>query len=334
MISIIVPIYKVESELRQCLDSIISQSYTDIEILLVDDGSPDTCGEICDEYAQRDDRIRVFHTENKGLSAARNLGLDNAKGDIVAFIDSDDWIEPDMIESLARVLSETNSDIAVSGYLLENNSWTQNSDVEGALYEGNASLSALLTKKLNNNVWNKIYRKELFQDVRFPEGKNYEDITVMHRVLHKAKRVAVISEPKYHYRVRSESITKVYTASNLIDYAEAQLTRYYYFKNEMQAFYNDNQEIILGYAAKGLSKVWRWWHGCTKAEKKEYESKIAEYQKFAKENFPRFGKKSWPKYLRISSFFMRSRSRWSFLFLYKLNQLYRKMKPKKANIVE
>lgn len=102
MISVIVPVYKVAPYLRQCVDSIINQSFDDLEILLIDDGSPDQCGEICDEYAAKDSRVRVFHTENKGLSAARNLGLQKATGEYIGFIDSDDWIEPDMYEVLLR----------------------------------------------------------------------------------------------------------------------------------------------------------------------------------------------------------------------------------------
>ncbi len=116
MISIIVPVYKDEPYLRQCVDSILNQTYRDIEVLLIDDGSPDRCGEICDEFAKKDQRIRVFHTENKGLSAARNLGLREAKGEYIGFVDSDDWIEPDMYEVLLKRMQETGADISVCSF--------------------------------------------------------------------------------------------------------------------------------------------------------------------------------------------------------------------------
>ena len=109
MISVIVPVYNVEPYLRKCLDSIIGQTYKDLEIIIIDDGSTDCSGKICDEYEERDGRLKVFHTENKGLSAARNLGLDNATGDWIGFVDSDDWIEPDMYEVLLKRAGETSS---------------------------------------------------------------------------------------------------------------------------------------------------------------------------------------------------------------------------------
>ena len=118
MISVIVPVYNVKPYLRKCLDSIINQSYRDLEILIIDDGSTDGSGDICDEY-RKDDRIKVFHTENRGLSAARNLGLDSASGDWIGFVDSDDWIEPDMYEVLIRKGEETGADVVECGSLFE-----------------------------------------------------------------------------------------------------------------------------------------------------------------------------------------------------------------------
>ena len=115
MISVIVPVYKVEPYLRQCVDSILGQTYRDIEVLLIDDGSPDRCGEICEEYAGKDARVRVFHTENNGLSSARNLGLREAKGEYIGFVDSDDWIDPDMYEILLRRIEESGTNVSVCG---------------------------------------------------------------------------------------------------------------------------------------------------------------------------------------------------------------------------
>ncbi len=119
MISVFVPVYRVENYLEKCLDSITGQTYTDLEILLIDDGSPDRCGEICDRYADVDHRIQVFHTENHGLSSARNLGLEHAKGEYIGFVDSDDWIEPDMFARLLAAIEDNNADIAVCGRVME-----------------------------------------------------------------------------------------------------------------------------------------------------------------------------------------------------------------------
>ena len=119
MISVIVPVYDVALYLRQCVYSIMNQSYADLEILLIDDGSPDQCGEICDEYVKQDNRVRVFHTDNRGLSAARNLGIRESNGNYIAFIDSDDWIEPDMYECLLRRAEETGADVVECGVYRE-----------------------------------------------------------------------------------------------------------------------------------------------------------------------------------------------------------------------
>ena len=120
IVSIIVPVYKVENEIDRCIQSILNQTYTSIEIILVDDGSPDKCPQICDKYAKQDKRIKVIHKENGGLSDARNVGLDMAKGEYIAFIDSDDWVEDSFIEQLLTNLISTNSDISICGYTLVN----------------------------------------------------------------------------------------------------------------------------------------------------------------------------------------------------------------------
>ena len=329
MISIIVPVYKVAPYLRQCVESIINQTYRDLEIFLIDDGSPDECGEICEEYQNRDNRIRVFHTENRGLSAARNIGLKAATGEYIGFIDSDDWIEPNMYEVLIRRLEETEADIRVCGY----DSASQEVVFEDAVYSGADALRALLDEKFNNNVWNKLYRRELFDGVLFPEGKNYEDVAVMHRIVDRASAVAVESSVLYHYRIRSESITKTYTAKNLMDYADARLSRYSYFRDERPDLFAENKEELLLLATNGISKVWRWWQGCKTEEKEQYKERIKELQIFTIENIPLFGFRSWPFSMRLSTVFMRSRSSASFVVLHGLNQLFRKLWPEKGNVV-
>ena len=333
MITVIVPVYKVQPYLRQCIDSILDQEYVDLEVLLIDDGSPDRCGEICEEYALSDKRVRVFHTENQGLSAARNFGLQQAHGEYVGFVDSDDWIEPEMYTNLLQRMEDASADICMCGYWEENGALKEIHQFADTSYSNTEALSALLAEKINNNVWNKLYRRELFQTIPFPDGKNYEDIAVIHKLLYSAGRVAVLSTPEYHYRVRPESITKTYSASNLIDFADAYLCRYYFFQVEAKELFSENREELLCFAAKGISKVWRWWNGCYREDQQMYESKIRELEQFSRENFPLLGYSSWPRYLRLITPFMHSKSSASFAVLFGLNRVFRKIRPKQGNVV-
>lgn len=323
MISIIVPVYKVEPYLRQCVDSILNQTYRDIEVLLIDDGSPDRCGEICDEYEMQDERVRVFHTENRGLSAARNLGLAEAKGEYIGFVDSDDWIEPDMYEVLLRRMRETGADIGVCGLWFESGSTSYPSRISEAIYKGTDSLKALLDRKISNHAWNKLYRRTVFDFVSFPEGWNHEDIATMHRFLNEARIVAVIPDPEYHYRQRSDSITKTHSVKNLVAYANAYMDRYGFLKAKQPSVFSDKNDEIIYATAVGISRLWRWWHGCLEEEKRQYENRIIELAVFSRTNYPLFGYRTWPPYLRISAVFMHSRSVASFAVLYWLNQMLR-----------
>ena len=331
MISVIVPVYKVEPYLRQCVDSILNQIYQDIEVLLIDDGSPDGCGEICDEYARKDNRVRVFHTENRGLSATRNLGLREANGEYIGFVDSDDWIEPDMYELLLRRIQETGADISVCGGWYEAIDYRREFAFTEAVYTHIESLEHLVDGGINNGVWNKLYCRELFKDISFPEGKSSEDISVMQRVICAADKLVTISAIKYYYRVRPESITKSHSAKALFDYADTHLSRYYFFKDEMSELFERKQDALLQYAAKGISKIWRWWYGCSEGEKQDYKGRIEELRGFSRDCIPLFGNRSWPCYLRLSAVFMRSSCYFAFFLLYWMNQVFRTMKPKRAN---
>ncbi len=326
MISIIVPVYKVEPYLRQCVDSILNQTYRDIEVLIIDDGSPDRCGEICDEYVENDKRVRVFHTQNKGLSTARNLGLREAKGEYIGFVDSDDWIEPDMYEVLLRRIEETGADISVCNFWVEETGKRKASDYSRAIYVDKESLRALVDGRLSNYVWNKLYRNTIFQTIVFPCGKNHEDIASMHLIINRAKSVAVLSATKYHYRIRNESITKTYTASNLVAYADAYLLQYRFMLNEYGDLFATRQEELLLLPAKGISRLWRWWYGCDFEDKQRFENWLNKYVEFSRSNYPMFGYKTWPTYLRVSSVFMHSRIHVSFAILYWINQFFRKFR--------
>jgi len=331
MISIIVPVYKVEPYLRQCIESIINQTYKNIEILLIDDGSPDNCGRICEEYAKQDKRIRVFHTGNRGLSAARNLGIKESRSEFIGFVDSDDWIEPDMYEMLFDKAREQNADIC------ECNFWFGTAeknyiDLDDEVYIGIDSLEAFYKGKICHVVWNKIYKKKLFDIVTFPEGRNIEDISIMHLLIEQATVVVSMSDKKLHYRQRADSIKHIYSASNLIDYADAFLDRYEFYKRNKMKLPNIKEEEQLLLVAIGISRVWRWWFGCDKDDKQKYSKRINELKQFTRTNFPLLGCSNWPFFLRFSCLFMHSKSKVSFMIIYYLNQMFRKIKPEKSNI--
>ena len=323
MISIIVPIYRVEPFLARCIESILKQTYTNLEILLIDDGSQDRCDEICDEYAKKDGRIRVFHTENRGLSAARNLGLQEAKGEYIGFVDSDDWIESDMYEVLLNKMRATGTDICVCGYWSEGESSTKQFHYPDALYSGGETLTALIHGKLGSYTWNKLYRRDMFEGVSFPLGRYYEDVDTLCEVLSNSSSVVVLDTVKYHYRQRADSITNSHSGKNLFDYADAYLARLEYLKEQQPQVYAENREEILKSVVIAFFRVWRWWYGCTDEEKEQYADRLDEYARFSREQFPVFGMKSWPPCLRLSSIYIRSKGRIGLAFLYHLNQLFR-----------
>ncbi len=211
-ISVIVPIFKVEQYLEKCINSIINQTYQNLEIILVDDGSPDNCGAICEELAIKDNRIKVIHKENGGLSSARNAGLDIATGDLIAFIDSDDWIEPEMLTVLERILSENNADFSVCGMI---------TDYGNAVIINKLSVSNVV--KVNKSeifnlilnaptfygyAWNKLYRREIIGDLRFDESlMSCEDLDFCVRLAAKCDSAVYTNEKFYHYMQHSASMT-------------------------------------------------------------------------------------------------------------------------------
>lgn len=215
MISVLVPVYNVETYLCRCLDSILAQTYTDYEIVLVDDGSTDQSGALCDTYAAEHDCIRVIHQKNAGLAQVRNVSVAAARGEYITFVDSDDAIEPQLLETLMRDLRETGSDIAIcscsevsddgkrselswdhkeKGFQV----WTQEQAVKSLLYQ----------KGIDNNMWGKLYTRRVLKDVVFPAGKNYEDIAVAYQIFLRSRRVCYRPEALYLYTSNTGGISQ------------------------------------------------------------------------------------------------------------------------------
>lgn len=212
-ISVIIPVYMVEPYLCRCVDSVLAQTYKNLEIILVDDGSPDNCGAICDEYARRDARIKVIHKENGGLSDARNAGLDVCTGEYIAFVDSDDWIEPNMYEKLLSYAEEHDAQIAVGGVsdelLTDSGVTVVKTTMHNAVCVEVLANTEAMRRYFHGSwaAWDKIYRREIFEDVRYPVGEINEDEAIVLCVLEKSSRVVYTNEVFYHYIRRPESIT-------------------------------------------------------------------------------------------------------------------------------
>ncbi|MEN6371397.1 MAG: glycosyltransferase [Armatimonadota bacterium] len=210
LISVIIPVYNVEPYLRRCVDSVLAQTYTQLEVILVDDGSPDSCGQICDGYSLADSRVKVIHQENGGLSAARNTGLRHAAGDYIGFVDSDDIIDSDMYAALYRAMEENDADIAVCQFLC----FDREEDIKpGSAGETSCStnieyLHNYFTPRCGQATVcvNKLYRRHLFSDIEFPPGFIHEDEFVTHKLIYRAKRIAAIERELYYYRQTSGSI--------------------------------------------------------------------------------------------------------------------------------
>ncbi len=208
LISVIVPVYKVKPYLCRCVDSILAQTFTDFELILVDDGSPDNCGAICDEYAQKDARVHVIHQANGGLSAARNAGIDwvfaCSDSRWLTFVDSDDWVHPQMLEWLYYAVLEYNVKVSICGYeeTGEDNQWTNADVAQVKLWPVE---QFYVERNVNATVaWGKLYARECFADIRYPIGKICEDEYVTYRILFQFEKIAVIDMPMYAYFVNPE----------------------------------------------------------------------------------------------------------------------------------
>lgn len=248
-ISIIVPIYGVETFLKQSVESIRSQSYSNLEIILVDDGSPDSCGSICDEFAHIDSRIQVIHQENGGLSDARNAGLSVATGEYVAFVDSDDWIAPEFIQSMLEACKKEQCEIAICRYSNVNcngklnQSKEQGTNKNYTIYENN---DLLLSMYEDYNIdctcftvtWNKLYRKSLWQGIVFPKGRIHEDEATTYLLLDKVKKAVFLEDSLYYYRQTPGSIMQDSFQYKRLDWIKALEERISYF------IHNGNNQVV------------------------------------------------------------------------------------------
>ena len=209
-ISVIVPVYHVEAYLKRCLDSILSQSYRNIEVILVNDGGTEEETALCLEYAAKDDRIIYVCQENQGLSAARNKGLSLATGDYLQFVDSDDWIFPEALEVLLRTASDIGADMVIFDvqYEWEGHSYLEKLSIKPGVYSPESILEQLAIPSIPPYAWNKFCLRSLYDGVLFPVGEKWEDVPTVIYPVSRAKRIAVLDKPLYHYYQRDDAITK------------------------------------------------------------------------------------------------------------------------------
>lgn len=209
-VSVVVPCYKVEAYVHRCVDSILRQTYRDLDVILVDDGSPDRCGQICDEYAAADHRVRVLHQSNQGLSAARNAGLELMIGKYVTFVDSDDWLDDTCLETLHRIMIDTDADLSVCNLLRTSDERMTRPPAADTILElsREEAIAQILKPRYGSMVaaCGKLYRAELFTKIRFPVGRLHEDAFTTYRVILQCRKLALTTSPLYFYWQRPDSI--------------------------------------------------------------------------------------------------------------------------------
>ncbi len=258
LISVIIPCYNAEKTLAKCLDSVLHQTYPHLQILIINDGSKDKTPEIITEYQQKDQRIKAFHTENKGVSTARNLGLEHAQGEYICFVDSDDWVDADYCETLYQTLTENNADISIARFVLKypHREERPYADQSIKIFNKDQALGHILEDDyIQSHPWAKLFKKELFHHISFPEDREaFEDYTTLYKVFQKANKVAVYNKPIYWYVQDSQSISHHLTPKRAYHFflAAMEIHRFYQ-KNNIKK----NNKIVKNTIKKALMIIKR-----------------------------------------------------------------------------
>lgn len=229
LISIIIPVYNNDAYLARCLNSITNQTYKNLEIILIDDGSTDNSGTICDTWAAKDNRIKVIHKHHEGVAAARNCGLRIAQGEFIGFADADDWVNTNMFEKLANALEQFNADIAICGFeeIRFDSHFVKVSENTHCYTRAKALRELILDRNIQSYLWNKLFRRKCIPDTPFPALKRMSDIGGLHNFFLKAEKVVQINQSLYHYIRRDASLVgKDGSLETTIDYCIAQQVRY------------------------------------------------------------------------------------------------------------
>ena len=260
MITIVVPVYKVENYLHRCVDSILNQTYTNFELLLIDDGSPDNCGEICDEYVRKDSRIFVIHQKNRGLSAARNTGInwfyEQGRSDYITFVDSDDWLHPEYLRALINGITENDVKISVC-------------DLKRVITESTHVSYDILEYELTspedflvNHFWQynyacgKLYHKSVFENIQYPIGKNFEDAFTTYKALHKCERIAYTDLQLYYYFYNEQGIShSPWKPSELVIFDAMQEQMQFYKAKGLQKAFDKEFKLFVHHHAYQIVRI-------------------------------------------------------------------------------
>lgn len=264
-ISVIIPIYKVEKYLNRCIESVVNQTYTNLEIILVDDASPDGCPEICEKWKRKDERIKVLHKENGGLSDARNTGMRIATGEYITFLDSDDWLHKDTLEIFGHFLKLYDADIVECEALLVNETiqdkLIDKESIKITEFNKKSSMKALVYEKpLKQTVWNKLYKRSLIAENEFENGKYHEDEFWTYQIFDKAEKILFLDIQLYYYFQRSDSIMGQEFSLKRLNAIEGRYRRLQYLEGkypELEAYTKENIIFLMMYYGQQALKASR-----------------------------------------------------------------------------
>ena len=330
LVSVIIPVYKVEPYLARCVRSVCTQTYEHLEVILVDDGSPDRCGAMCDSFASKDERIRVIHQSNMGLSGARNAGIESCTGEYVLFVDSDDWIEHDMVAVMIDSALRNNADVCCCGhydhsYRKDELCRTHN---EEQVFKGEDILTANANETIINTAWGKLWRQSVFDGgMRFPLGRNYEDIATTWQLLAVCETAVYVPAELYHYAPGNNSITRIWDLSNLNDFWTAHMERFQALGQTEKWRCNIERSCL---SAAGY--VWMWYYSAAKEARKKGpadqcgEELLEQVHRFSLEHADCIKKREHSLKIRIPLLFACHKSKCSLLACNLLNHTYRIIK--------
>jgi len=250
-VSIVVPIYKVEKYIHRCIGSILNQTYSNLEIILVNDGSPDNCGTIADSYQSKDSRVKVIHKQNGGLSDARNCGIKYVNGEFTMFVDSDDWLDTNMVKTMMDYSYKYDADIVQSAFyyaydnkLLIDNRYQKQSSEPIRLDNDTLMYELVKNEKVKNFAWGKLYKTEIIIDIPFKKGVLFEDVFWAHKIMHRVSNYLILHQPFYYYYQRDDSIVANYTPNNL-DIIKGLKERHHFIEEFYEGLINESYRHIL-----------------------------------------------------------------------------------------
>ena len=308
-ICIIIPVCNTEKLLPACIESICGQTLRNLDIILIDDGSTDGSGEICDRYAAKDDRIRVFHTKNQGHYLARGLAVEKARergSEYIGFVDSDDWIEPGMYEAMLEKARETDADVIECGYSIDypdhHTEWTP----EAGTYGQTEALCQLLgSDNAHDFFWNKLWKTGCFDNFEFPDARAYMDACITYRLYLEQNTFVNVPEAFYHYQQTTRSIIHSHDI-RLLNQWRANKDKFDFVNGRMREMLPPEQwkairEKQLVKCVYAIGRNWTWWNGHTAKEKKENRHCLKEMAAFLRTHTAFFGETTWPTSLRCTA---------------------------------